>query len=70
MDTGSFVTFSGTNPMAGNNQQIDIVASSSAVEIEVLELPLNWEEVSGTDGDAAYFWNTVTNETQYERPLH
>jgi len=35
-----------------------------------LPLPLNWEEISGAnDGDPSYYWNTETDETQYERPL-
>jgi len=71
-------SFSGTNPMSRNLQKTSnvVVSSSSSsnsnvgVETEeVLKLPLNWEEVSGTDGAAAYFWNNVTNKTQYERPL-
>ena len=73
VETGSSVLLSGTNPMRSSNQQKigeALVASSSAAETEVPELPLNWEEISGTDNTAVYYWNTVTNETQYKRPLH
>ena len=62
MDDSSH-TFSGSNPMSRNLQQ-------NESNVVVLDLPLNWEEVSGTDGAANYFWNNVTNVTQYERPLH
>ena len=33
------------------------------------ELPLNWQQVEGVDGPQSnYYWNTVTNVTQYDRP--
>ena len=33
------------------------------------ELPLNWQQVEGVDGPQSnYYWNTVTNVTQYVRP--
>jgi len=45
--------------------QVDIGSTT-----EELPLPLNWEEISGAnDGDPSYYWNTETDETQYERPL-
>jgi hypothetical protein len=45
--------------------QVDIGSTT-----EELPLPLNWEEISGAnDGDPRYYWNTETDETQFERPL-
>ena len=33
-------------------------------------LPHGWEEVNPGNGGPVYYWNTVTNVTQYERPTH
>ena len=70
---------SGTNPMAHvpreQQQQQQQQQQQNELQVNIgsteeLSLPLNWEEVSGADGDANYFWNKETNVTQYERPLH
>lgn len=53
-------------PQQQNDElQVDIGSTT-----EALPLPLNWEEISGAnDGDPSYYWNTETDETQFERPL-
>ena len=33
-------------------------------------LPHGWEEVNPGNGGPVYYWNTVTNVTQYERPTN
>ena len=40
------------------------------VDDDELLLPLNWKKVNGENGkeEDSYYWNTETNETQYEHP--
>ena len=44
--------------------QVDV----GRTEEEEVPLSLNWEKVSGTNGEESYYWNTETNETTFERP--
>ena len=44
--------------------QVDV----GSTEEEEVPLSLNWEKVSGTNGEESYYWNTETNETTFERP--
>ena len=73
------VVVSGSNPMVNRDiaapQQIGGGIHSDELQVNVvaessLPLPLNWEKVDGANGEEdSYYWNTETNETQYERPL-
>ena len=44
-------------------EQVDVVVTE-------LPLPLNWEKVSGMNGEEdCYYWNMETDETQFDRPI-
>ena len=73
------VVVSGSNPMLNQNknvqQKIATCTTNNNDELQVnvsaeSPLPMNWEKVDGRNGgEDSYYWNTETDETQFDRPL-
>ena len=61
--TNHHVRMSSNNPMRATEKETETAAVTVTEE-----LPANWQEISGSNGNSSYYWNTVTDATQYERP--
>jgi len=73
------VVVSGSNPMLNQNKNVQqkiatcTINNNDELQVNVSAespLPMNWEKVDGRNGgEDSYYWNTETDETQFDRPL-